>query len=150
MDVPERKFVMGGELVIAESPMELVTIVGSCVAVCLWDRETTTAGMNHYMLPSVDNVANLLNGGVSATRLLIKSMIARMSEIKNLEAKVFGGGNKFISDSFLVVGLQNVEAAKHVLNEAGIPIVLEHTGGIFGRKVYFDTLTGAVSVNAIE
>ena len=150
MVVPEKKFVQGGELVIAETPMELVTIVGSCVAVCLWDKKTKTAGMNHYMLPSVDDAKNLLNGGLSATRLLIKSMIARMSDIKNLEAKVFGGGNRYFSDSFLVVGPQNVEAAKQVLLEAGIPIVLEHTGGIFGRKVYFDTLTGTVSVTAIE
>jgi len=150
MDVLEKKYVLGGQIVIAESPMELVTIVGSCVAVCLWDRKTGTAGMNHYMLPSVDDVTNLLNGGKSATRLLIKSMVSKMSDIKNLEAKIFGGGNKFFSDNFLVVGLQNVEAAKQVLIDAGIPIVLEHTGGIFGRKVYFDTRTGDVSVTAIE
>jgi chemotaxis protein CheD len=150
MDVPEKKFVLGGQLVIAETPMELITIVGSCVAVCLWDRKTKRAGMIHYMLPSVDDVANLLNGGVSATRQLIKSMVGKMSDIKNLEARIFGGGNKFFSDSFLVVGPQNVEAAKQVLVDAGIPIVLEHTGGIFGRKVYFDTLTGNVSVIAIE
>ncbi|HMG88879.1 MAG TPA: chemotaxis protein CheD [Chryseolinea sp.] len=150
MDVLEKKYVLGGQLVVAETPMELVTIVGSCVAVCLWDRKTGTAGMNHYMLPSVDDVTNLLNGGKSATRLLIKSMVSKMSDIKNLEAKIFGGGNKFFSDNFLVVGLQNVEAAKQVLMDAGIPIVLEHTGGIFGRKVYFDTRNGNVSVTAIE
>ncbi len=150
MDLLEKKYVLGGQLVIAETPMELITVVGSCVAVCLWDRKTKTGGMNHYLLPSVDDVTNLMNGGLSATRLLIKSMINKMSEIKNLEAKIFGGGNKFFSDNFLVVGPQNVDAAKQVLSDAGIPIVLENTGGIFGRKVYFDTLTGNVSVTAIE
>ena len=150
MELLEKKFVMGGQLVIAETPMELVTIVGSCVAVCLWDRKTKIGGMNHYMLPSVNDVTNLMNGGFSATRMLIKSMVSKMSEIKNLEAKIFGGGNKFFSENFLVVGSQNVAAAKHVLKEAGIPIVLQNTGGIFGRKVHFDTLTGNVSVTAIE
>jgi chemotaxis protein CheD len=150
MELLEKKFVMGGQLVIAETPMELVTIVGSCVAVCLWDRKTKIGGMNHYMLPSVDDVTNLMNGGLSATRMLIKSMVSKMSDIKNLEAKIFGGGNKFFSENFLVVGSQNVAAAKHVLKEAGIPIVLQNTGGIFGRKVYFDTLTGNVSVTAVE
>ena len=150
MDALERKFVLGGQLVIAETPTELITIVGSCVAVCLWDRKTKTGGMIHYMLPSVDDVTNLLNGGVSATRQLIKSMVSKMSDIKNLEARIFGGGNKFFNDSFLVVGPQNVEAAKQVLSEAGIPIVLEHTGGIYGRKINFDTLTGNVRVIAIE
>jgi len=150
MELLEKKFVMGGQLVIAETPMELVTIVGSCVAVCLWDRKTKVGGMNHYMLPSVNDVTNLMNGGFSATRMLIKSMVSKMSEIKNLEAKIFGGGNKFFRENFLVVGSQNVAAAKHVLKEAGIPIVLQNTGGIFGRKVHFDTLTGNVSVTAVE
>jgi len=150
MDLLQKKYVLGGQLVIAETPTELITIVGSCVAVCLWDRKTKTGGMNHYLLPSVNDVTNLMNGGLSATRLLIQSMIKKMSEIKNLEAKIFGGGNKFFSDNFLVVGQQNVDAAKLVLSDARIPIVLENTGGIFGRKVYFDTLTGNVSVTAIE
>jgi chemotaxis protein CheD len=150
MDVPEKKYVLGGQLVIAETPTELVTIVGSCVAVCLWDRKKKTGGMIHYMLPSVDDVANLLNGGVTATKQLIKSMVNKMSDIKNLEARIFGGGNKFFNDNFLVVGPQNVEVAKQVLSDAGIPIVLEHTGGIYGRKVNFDTLTGNVKVMAIE
>lgn len=150
MEVLEKKFVLGGQVVLAETPMELVTIVGSCVTVCLWDRKTKRGGMNHFMLPSVDDVTNLMNGGVSATRILIKSMVDKMSEIKNLEAKIFGGGNKFFSDNFLVVGNQNVEVARRVLNEAGIAIVLQNTGGVFGRKVYFDTLTGNVSVITIE
>ena len=150
MELLEKKFVLGGQLVIAETPMELVTIVGSCVAVCLWDKKTKIGGMNHYMHPSVNDVTNLMNGGLSATRLLIKSMVSKMSEIRNLEAKIFGGGNKFFSENFLVVGSQNVAAAKHVLKEAGIPIVLQNTGGIFGRKVHFETLTGNVSVTAVE
>ena len=30
-------------------PAEVTTILGSCVAVCLWDRYLGIGGINHYM-----------------------------------------------------------------------------------------------------
>ena len=146
----EKKFVLGGELVIAESPMELITILGSCVAVCLWDRKTKTAGMNHFLLPSADDKTNQANGGITSTRLLIQAMINKMSDVKNLEAKIFGGGNRFFSNNFLVVGHQNVEVATKELMAAGIPIVLTDTGGEYGKKIHFNTQTGNVLVSNIS
>jgi chemotaxis protein CheD len=146
MNALTKIFVMTGQQVVTESPMELITILGSCVSVCLWDRKTKTGGMNHYLLPSSHDATN---DGVVATRLLIKSMIDKMSSIKNLEAKIFGGGNRFFCNNFLVVGPRNVEAAKKVLAECGIPIVLHDTGGETGRKIHFNTQTGNVVVKAI-
>ena len=32
-------------------PHRLSTVLGSCVAVCLWDQRLKFGGMNHYMLP---------------------------------------------------------------------------------------------------
>jgi len=150
MELLEKKFVLGGELIIAESPMELITILGSCVAVCLWDKKTKTGGMNHFLLPSADDRANHTNGGFTATRLLIEAMINKLSDIKNLEAKIFGGGNRFFSNNFLVVGPQNVEVATKVLKDAGIPIVLKDTGGELGKKIHFNTQTGNVLVSNIS
>jgi chemotaxis protein CheD len=149
MDLLRKVFVQGGEVVVTDAPTELVTILGSCVAVCLWDRVTKTGGMNHYLLPSSRNGENNANVGSVATKMLIES-VCKTSNIKNLEASIFGGGNKFFSDNFLVVGPQNVEAAKTALAYARIPVVLEDTGGNAGRKVYFDTSTGSVKVTIIN
>lgn len=147
----EKVFVLGGHVVITTVPQELVTILGSCVSVCLWDKKTKAGGMNHFLLPEVVNNARSLNGGVDSTRVLIQSMIFKLSIVKNLEAKIYGGANRFFtSESFLNVGKQNVVAAKFALEEAGIPIVQEDTGGVPGRKIYFNTQTGKVRVEKIN
>jgi chemotaxis protein CheD len=147
MEGLEKIYVQEGQFVVSEKPTELITILGSCVAVCLWDKKTKTGGMNHFLLPlSSGSQASV---GLTSTKLLIQSMIKKVYGIRNLEAKIFGGANKFFSNSFLVVGPHNVNAAKTILKGAGIPIVLEDTGGEAGRKIFFDTTTGKVTVDLI-
>ena len=106
--------------------------------------------MNHYLLPATTNEKNHLHGGMSATKILIEAMLKGMADIRNLEARILGGGNRFFSEAFLVVGSQNVEVAEKVLSEAKIPIVLKDTGGEAGRKVYFNTETGEVKVSLVS
>ena len=78
-------------------------------------------------------------------------MLRKSSGLKNLEAQIFGGSNRFFTEaSFLSVGKQNVTAAKVVLEEAGVPLVYQDTGGEPGRKIYFNTQTGKVVVNKIN
>jgi chemotaxis protein CheD len=78
-------------------------------------------------------------------------MIHEGASIKNIEARVFGGANRFFVDkSFLNVGMDNIAAAKFVLEEARIPIVQLDAGGQAGRKIYFNTLTGIVRVIQIN
>jgi chemotaxis protein CheD len=146
----EKVFLLGGTLVVKAVPSNLVTILGSCVAVCLWDRKTKIGGMNHFLLPETVDDAKSLNGGIGSTRTLIQSMVRKGASIRNMEARIFGGANKFfVEKTFLNVGLQNVEAAKFALEERGIPIAFHDTGGKAGRKIYFNTQTGEVRVNKI-
>ena len=148
---PARVFVIGGKLVVSETPREFVTILGSCVSVCLWNKKTWMGGMNHFLLPETVNDAKSLNGGISSTRKLIQLMTLKSLSVKNLEAQVFGGANRFFGeDSFLNVGTQNVRAAQFVLEEAGIPILQSDTGGQPGRKIYFNTQTGKVVIQKIN
>jgi chemotaxis protein CheD len=144
-------FLHSGHVVVTDQPHELVTILGSCVSVCVWDKKFQIGGMNHYLLPETVNDARSLNGGISATRVLIQMMLRKSSGLKNLEAQIFGGSNRFFTEaSFLSVGKQNVTAAKVVLEEAGVVLVHQDTGGEPGRKIYFNTQTGKVVVNKIN
>jgi len=149
MDQINKIFVRSGQLIVTASPVELVTILGSCVSVCLWDKKLKLAGMNHYLLPESTTSTSHSNSGITATKMLIQYMIKRIGSIKNIEAKIFGGGNRFF-ENFLVVGPQNVEVAKKVLRETGIPIVVEDTGGKAGRKINFNTQTGNVIVSLVD
>jgi chemotaxis protein CheD len=144
-------FLLGGHVVVTDQPQLLVTILGSCVAVCLWDRKTGVGGMNHFLLPETVNNSRSLNGGITSTRALIQMVMRRSAGVKNIEARIYGGANRFFADqSFLNVGKQNVRAALVALDEAGIQPVFQDTGGEPGRKIYFNTQTGNVVVHKIN
>ena len=124
------------------------TILGSCVAVCLFDTKLKIGGINHYMLPlwNGNGLASPKFGNI-ATEKLIEKMLKLGSNKANLVAKVFGGANQL--DSSMNIGFRNIEIAKEVLTDHGINIIAENTGGSVGRKLRYDTGTGQVMMKFI-
>ncbi|MEA1973295.1 MAG: chemotaxis protein CheD, partial [Candidatus Cloacimonadota bacterium] len=47
----KKEFVYAGQIIVSKTPMELYTVLGSCISVCIWDNKLRIGGMNHYMLP---------------------------------------------------------------------------------------------------
>ncbi len=150
--VKKKLFIMAGQFIITTAGGEISTVLGSCVAVCLWDKSLKFGGMNHYLLPGQeDGKAGDPNRGLSATRMLIRSMINRKATSETLEAKVFGGCNSlYPSGNQFLVGERNIRVALDVLRDAGIPVVSQNTGGTYGRKIVFDTATGHVRVKLLK
>ena len=105
-----KHIVFPGQFVITSVPTLISTVLGSCVSVCLWDRETKVAGMNHYLLPGTwEDDAGNSNRGMSSIRMLIRSMINRRSNLGNVEANVFGGCNSlYRKNDLFKVGERNV------------------------------------------
>jgi chemotaxis protein CheD len=123
----------------------VTTVLGTCIAVCLWDRLLRIGGINHYMLP-LWNGAGLSSpkfGNVAMVRL-IEKMEQLGSRRSNLVAKVFGGKASGNEHALLNIGARNTELAEVMLNEAGIEIVARSVGGPFGRKLTFNTATSEV------
>lgn len=130
-------FVFPGKLEVSKTPAQFTTILGSCVAVCIWDKQLQFGGMNHFMLPlwNGDGLASPKYGNIAIDKLVSK-MCWLGSDVKNLQAKVFGGGNIITtSNNMYNVGERNVEMAFSKLNELGIDIVNSSTGGQRGRKI---------------
>jgi len=132
-----RKFIHVGEIFVGIKPTEIVTVLGSCVGVCLYDKVELIGGMNHYLLP-------LWNGnGLESPKygnVAIPKLIENMENIgclrRNMEAKIFGGANIHRANSEgQLIGQKNVLIAKEVLREWGIPIKAEDTGGNNGRRI---------------
>ena len=46
-----KHFLYPGAIYISPEPTLITTILGSCVAICLYDPILQIGGMNHYMLP---------------------------------------------------------------------------------------------------
>jgi len=146
-----KHIVFPGQFVITSVPSLISTVLGSCVSVCLWDKETGIAGMNHYLLPGTrEDSAGNSNRGMTSISLLIRSLINRQVRLENVEAKVFGGCNSlYRNNDCFKVGERNVSIALEMLRDYNIHVSAQHVGGAVGRKIVFNTSTGKVRMRLL-
>jgi chemotaxis protein CheD len=139
-----KHYLFPSAIFVDREPYRIDTILGSCVAVCLYDVKLKFGGMNHYMLPlwNGDGLASPKYGNIANDKLLQK-MLNLGSWKQNIVAKVFGGANQF---GVVNVGERNIQMAREQLEMMGIRIVAESLGGKVGRKIRFDTYTGEVQM----
>lgn len=129
----------------------VTTVLGSCVAVCLFDPVALVAGMNHFLLPSGPGGTNDLRYANIAMPRLLAAMTAKGAALDRVIAKVFGGACVIpgFSGARQAIGATNVAAAHQALAQSGIEIRAEQTGGKRGRKLLFHTGHGAAYVKEI-
>lgn len=141
-----------GQVFVSASPAEVTTILGSCVAVFLWDPLLRVGGANHYLLPhGVGSGPSSSRFGNMALRHLIDDVLALGCRRSDLEAKVFGGACvlEALRGKGRHLGRKNVDVALAFLRREGIPVVAEDCGGGRGRKVVFHTDDGAAWVKRL-
>lgn len=128
------------------------TLLGSCVAICMYDPINQIGGMNHFMLPlwNGEGLASPKYGNIAIEKLL-ENILKNGGKKQNIIAKVFGGGEVIESQHhYFNIGQRNIEVAHKMLRELKIPIKGESTGGKLGRKIQFDTLSGSVKMKYIN
>jgi len=141
-----------GQLFASRESHAVTTILGSCVAVCLWDPGAKIGGINHYLLPnfSGDGVASARFGDISIRELLAK-LLAIGCDRRRLQAKLFGGA--CVLEAFRErknhLGSQNVLTARELLAAEAIPVIGEDVGGHRGRKLIFTTGDGSAWVKEL-
>jgi chemotaxis protein CheD len=124
------------------------TVLGSCVAICLWDSTMNMGGINHYMLAlwNGDGLPTPKYGNIAIEKL-IQGMLRRGCSQGQIVAKMFGGGSVIGSrHGPATIGGRNIAIARETLAKEKIPIVAENVGGEFGRKIIYNTRTGVVLV----
>jgi chemotaxis protein CheD len=146
-----RHFLYPGQVFATRDPITISTILGSCAAICLWDRHKKAGGMNHYLLPEgVNEGPNRLRYGNAANSELLQRVLALGCEVRNLQAKIFGGSSAFSADPSLSVGSRNVELAENFLQSAGIPIVERDISGKRGRRLAFHIIDGVTTIRNFD
>lgn len=128
-----------------ESDKPIGTLLGSCVAVCLYDDKLKIGGMNHFLLPSragasKDETDIILNGDYSM-EVLVNGLLNKGARKERLQAKAFGGGT-IVSSIRMAIGERNSEFAREWLKREGIPLVASDFNGPWSRKVVFVPQTG--------
>lgn len=147
--------VLPGEYYATDGEEMIVTVLGSCVSVCLRDSYSGIGGLNHFLLPhdrsSRDTpLAESARYGVYAMELLINHLLKLGAMRHRFEAKVFGGGKVIKDFTFANVGERNVEFVLAHLKNEGIPIVARDLLNIYPRKVHFFPQTGRVMLKKIH
>jgi len=125
---------------------EVTTVLGSCIAVCLWDPRRRLGGINHFLLPlwNGEGLASPRYGNVAIARLL-ELMGELGCQPGALQAKVFGGGTiTRTGGGMWNIGERNALLAADLLAAAGIPVVAQDVGGAQSRRIRFLTATGEV------
>ena len=122
----------------------ITTILGSCVAVCVWDATRKTGGMSHFLLPH-GSVTRGSEGRFAEQAIprLLEDVVNAGARREHLQAKLFGGAcvhAAFQRPDHL--GVRNVESAQRLLAAAGIPVVVQDVLGTRGRKIVFHTDDG--------
>jgi len=131
----------------AAEPCQVVTILGSCVSVCLWETKEKLGGMNHYLLPRCGaDISSSMRFADVAIPELLRRMLEMGAKRERITAKVFGGAalHRGESEYASSLGAGNVEAARRILASELITVVAQDTGGQRGRKVIFHTDEGIV------
>lgn len=148
-----------GEYYVSKGSEFVSTILGSCVAICLFDPHNRIGGMNHFMLaesgsdgkPS-EKTGPISRFGKFAVDLLLDELIKAGADRRYLQAKIFGGSNVFNlpENSRNQIGSENIKFAKKYLAELNIPIITEDLGGVPSRKIIFDPATFKVLLKRIS
>src|SRR5690606_5827883 len=126
----------------------ILTVLGSCIAACLWDPLVRVGGMNHFMLPEGGSDSGGRYGSY-AMELLINQMLKLGARRENLQAKVFGGGAVMSSFTTMNVGERNTKFVLDYLQTERIAVVSKDVLDVHPRKVCFFPATGKAMVKRL-
>lgn len=153
----ERIAVRIGEVKVAAAGAVLYTIgLGSCVAIALYDPRERIGGLAHAMLPEPGNGRCAEPPGRFASTA-VAEVVAQLEQAgaapRRLRARLAGGASMFrdlLEGEGLRLGRRNVDAARHALQAAGVPLDAEDVFGTYGRSVYLHTADGRLLVTSVR
>ncbi len=152
-----RRFLNPGEFFFCEADCQIHTLLGSCIAITLWHPTLKIGGMCHFVLPSgratqrgsVNSVPLDGRYAPDAMELFRQEAQRRGTELREYEAKIFGGGNMLDYSQMEereLIGIKNIESAVRLLQEQHIRLLFSHVGKKGHRRIAFDVSNGDVWV----
>ena len=151
--------IYSGNYYVSNDPNVVIyTLLGSCIAVCLFDSQNGIGGMNHFMLPRQSPYScrpkEIKNGwfGSDSVDLMIDEILKKGGSLSRLKAKVFGGAQMVENLDFVNsnVSKANINFAINYLNEKQIPVIAKDVGGCLGRKIFYYVEDNSVLVQRLE
>lgn len=139
-----------GEVAASSAPIVLDTLLGSCVAVCLYDPMLRAGGMNHILVSKCRPGDQSPRCGIHAMELLINELMKLGGDRRRFVAKAFGGATVLGGLKLPLVGEANSRFVRDFLTTEKIPLVAERLGGSHAVHLHFTTDTGKVTVRTVD
>jgi len=149
-------YLQPGEYFWGNETHRLKTLLGSCVAICVWHPRLKIGGMSHCLLPTrgAEAPAGELSGRYvdECFGIFFREMARAMTLKRDYVVKVFGGGNmfEFTDKTGITVGERNLQMIRQIMAREGMQISAEHVGGKGHRNVIFELWSGDCWVRHAE
>ncbi len=147
-----RHTIMQGESeVSSDQRLVLSTVLGSCIACCLFDPTLALGGMNHFLLPTPPegrgedrdgDRGEAERYGIYAMEVLVNAMLTRGASRATMRAHLYGGAN--LHEGMRAIGSKNAQFARDFLAADRIQLVREDTGGVLARRLELQPASGRV------
>ena len=152
LPAPIRLTIVQGEAKASADPrVEMSTILGSCVATCLFDPVARIGGMNHFLLAEppahVRNQAFDSDYGLYLMELLINEMLGLGARKNRMRARLYGGAN--LNPDLSPIGIANAAFARQFLERESITKVFEDLEGTQARRIQFRPAGGQVRARTV-
>ncbi len=147
---PVRLTVMQGQARVSGDPrVELTTVLGSCIACCLYDPSSNVGGMNHFLLAEPTNGRGVDEQyGAYLMEVLVNEMLAYGASRAAMRAHLYGGAN--MHTGMRRIGSANAAFATNFLNSERIELVRSSLGGAQARRVDFRPARGQARCRLVD
>ncbi|HEX9021338.1 MAG TPA: chemotaxis protein CheD [Nitrospirota bacterium] len=151
-----------GDMYFAKQPTLIVTVLGSCLSITMFNRRRGLGSICHGLLPKCGPRKKDCQGECLEGFRYVDCSIRRMVQLfdrhkvkrSEIEIKCFGGADMFTRTIELPgiasIGRQNVTTAKQILKDEGLKLRVIDVGGLQGRKIFFNTRTGEVLLKRLH
>jgi chemotaxis protein CheD len=140
-------FLKPGECYASERPATVSMVLGSCVAVIMFNARMKVGAICHAVLPVChSNDGNDCRYVDSSILCMIRKLERMGIRREEIEVKLLGGADviECTDGNGISVGRQNIETALKTIEKENLRLEASDIGGKQGRKIHFNTSNGKV------
>jgi chemotaxis protein CheD len=145
-------FLHPGQFYFGGSSAQIGTLLGSCIAICLWHPILKIGGMCHFVLPNAHDPKSIgLDGRYAedAMEMFRQSVRMKNTTMKEYHGLIYGGGNMVMGLAKAdedTIGMRNAGVAMELLAADKVAIMVVDVGETWSRRISFNVATGEVNV----
>lgn len=130
----------------------LYTVVGSGIAIIIFDIHKKMGGMCHFIKPCDENITKTdPYYSIPSILGLLRLFYKRGSLKCDLETHIYGGAEDPAAPNYEPgLAVNNIKNAVSILKSNGYKIISQDVGGNKGRKIIFNTHTGEIIIAKVN